>query len=339
MAVQSEKNNTFVQDLQQLPLEHQHTLMGAIEETMSQLGAPSTGGDTFSSDNNKDMLSERTIMEKKISDLEKSLVSLKVESDSALQEEIEGLKVMLISSQSKNTELESQLSKEKMIVRELGNDAENSASCDDELRIARQELDVLRRIVDGRQPNKEMSIVKTKEKKAEANEIEKAVSMLESQLLSSNQKNTHLTEQLQKFNGLKSVVDAYKAQIANLEDKNTTLHVDNTILSFQVHDAAQKASRYEFERVQEFEKIAELQDQIKDLGFYNVFIVESNSLNAFAVDSVPAEVVNERVSFLESELQRFRTQAVEDKKRGDQIQLYEQILSDSKILCEKFETV
>lgn len=356
LSVQSERKELFINDLRGLNEDLQTIIMVEIEPIIKDLDtndvlmeSESLGAwvedVTFISTRPQTSAShslyeeEKKQMQSKINDLQTLVDQLKTNSvDKVILNENESLKSDLELCESQNRELQDLLCKEKQVISELRRKNESVSGLDDEIVSLKNRLEELQLVCDSHSKN-EAQLEKYKVKLNDAIAYKDNVLDLEKRLQESTEKCNQMEDQIRKYDNMKSMLEAYKCQISNLEEKNNILHVDNTTLSFQVQDAAQKFVRYEAEKARDFDKIAELQEQLRDMGkklYYLTNYVESNTAT---FDSVPVSsgVDNTKILTLESENQRLKTQLMQDSKKIQMNSKLENDIIDLKELCEKYE--
>lgn len=194
------------------------------------------------------------------------------------------------------------------------------------------QLDEFKQIVDKLEKT-EMMNEKLRKKIDDLNEQKNEISHLKSVVDDLNKKNSKylvnqddLEEHFQKVAGLKPLIDTYKAQIEQLEEKNSQLHVEQLNLSFQVKEFKTRIKRYEQEHERDSEKIMELEEHIRDIELGVGESKESKDIlkeQSLKLLSQTKEL--ERVRVLENLLQD--ANSLKQKFQEDYQQVYKQNIS------------
>ncbi|KAJ1344972.1 hypothetical protein BSLG_000487 [Batrachochytrium salamandrivorans] len=362
LAVQTEGNQKQIAKIQSLNQFDQHELMVAIETVMASVTEQESNSPTSESmmvpqtakaqldleaslkDLHKELteakrLNEQLIAEKqddsnKIADLDHTLTEFKSAGnvDFLLRSEIDHLKAELEKSETTRLELETISELQEQKIGEATKKVDHYVRQAEEMQHLSDQLDELRHAADKLQKSEAM-VDKYKKKIDETIELKRSVKALEEQLVASESRNSSLEEEFRKANAMKSLVDTYKKQIGALEEKASTIHVENTKLSFLLSESDSKVKRYDAERSRDQDLIHDLQERMRDLEF------SADIGTKFATEIATSEKpVQGMLSIqLEQEIARLRQERSDDSVKLNKVIVLETLLEDTNRLKTKLE--
>ncbi|KAJ1343678.1 hypothetical protein BSLG_001753 [Batrachochytrium salamandrivorans] len=367
LAVQTEGNQKQIAKIQSLNQFDQHELMVAIETVMASVTEQESNSPTSESmmvpqtakaqldleaslkDLHKELteakrLNEQLIAEKqddsnKIADLDHTLTEFKSAGnvDFLLRSEIDHLKAELEKSETTRLELETISELQEQKIGEATKKVDHYVRQAEEMQHLSDQLDELRHAADKLQKSEAM-VDKYKKKIDETIELKRSVKALEEQLVASESRNSSLEEEFRKANAMKSLVDTYKKQIGALEEKASTIHVENTKLSFLLSESDSKVKRYDAERSRDQDLIHDLQERMRDLEF------SADIGTKFATEIATSEeagtgdaIKSHKIVQLEQEIARLRQERSDDSVKLNKVIVLETLLEDTNRLKTKLE--
>ncbi|KAJ3260855.1 hypothetical protein HK103_007418 [Boothiomyces macroporosus] len=314
LCVQCGNNQFFIEKIQTLPQEHQTTLMVEIEKTINLLR-----NDKVKKDNVQDLEQELEALKQEKLVLENKLVQMGKSNSNEYNIQLE-TRIVQLEKENQELSLKNQQlsSKTVSLNQKLNQEYEKND-------FPKIQLDEFKQIVDKLEKT-EMMNEKLRKKIDDLNEQKNEISHLKSVVDDLNKKNNDLEEHFQKVAGLKPLIDTYKAQIEQLEEKNSQLHVEQLNLSFQAKEFKTRIKRYEQEHERDSEKIMELEEHIRDIELGVGESKESKDIlkeQSLKLLSQTKEL--ERVRVLENLLQD--ANSLKQKFQEDYQQVYKQNIS------------
>ncbi|XJO77813.1 hypothetical protein BDV3_002346 [Batrachochytrium dendrobatidis] len=367
LAVQTDNNQNHIAKIQSLNQFDQHELMVAIETVMSSVTEQESNSPTTERMNippttkahleleasvkelHKDLAetkkaNERLLSEKqedliKIADLDHTLTEFKSAGnvDFLLRSEIDKLKAELDKSETRRIELETISELQGQKLDETMKKVDHCTRMEADIQHLKDQLDEFRHAADKLQKSEAM-VDKYKKKMDETTDLKRTVKSLEEQLVASEGRNGMLEDEFRKASAMKQLVENYKKQVAALEEKASSTHVDNTKLTFLLSEADAKVKRYDAERSRDQDLIQDLQERMRDLEFSaDLGTKFATEIAAAEVGSESKDIRTHKIQQLEQEVARLRQERAEDSKRIGKVVVLETLLEDTNRLKTKLE--
>ncbi|KAI9209772.1 HOOK protein-domain-containing protein [Polychytrium aggregatum] len=370
LAVQCENNQKYIARIQMLDQESQHILMLCIETAMEKLRngssgfrlTPLTPRDELDGFGQSDLLNQKAQLERdnlaltqelsnlrnqyeeletdkleaesKLKDLENAAMDMSEagSADLILRSEINKLKAELEKSENKRIDYEQTVEIQTTRINDLIRKLDDTKKLADEASILRDQVEEFGHLADRLQKSEAM-LEKYKKRLEESADLRKQMRSVEDQNNLLNQRIVQLEDDNRKMIAFRSLMDTYKEQIGTLEQKNSTLQVDNSRLDFELKDARGKVERLELERREDMERISNLEDQLREveLGGTSTHAL-SKDLESTPDTNVPA--LHRRIAELQNQVEHLKSVDV----NGERISVLESLLEDSNRLKSKFET-
>ncbi|KAE9407030.1 HOOK-domain-containing protein [Gymnopus androsaceus JB14] len=271
IGVQCEKNKEFIDKIQGLSQVDQHHLMKVIEQVMTRISATNSSDVGEASMTEDDhyyriqseksvILNEKEVLEKVYQQLLEEHRLLQTTHDDVLSErgdlvvdnrrsdgkadvmlraEIDRLRADLQKSEDNLAMAESELDKQTTLVTDLTRKVEDLQVKADEAAKLKDELYEMRHTNDKFQ-KMENVLDKYKKKLQEASELRQRVRSLEKQNADLVDNNASLEEEYRKVAAFKPLMESYKNQISELENKATVRTQDMETLKFELEQTRTK---------------------------------------------------------------------------------------------------
>ncbi|KAJ3269595.1 hypothetical protein HDV01_001196 [Terramyces sp. JEL0728] len=317
LCVQCSNNQFFIEKIQTLPQDYQAVLMVEIEKVVGKTRLTQVKKE----DEMQDLKRELELAKQEKQKLENKLIQMGKTNSNEYSVQLE-TKIVELEQENQQLMLKNQqLSSKTASLQKLNQEYEKN-----EIPKIPVDFNVVEKL-----EKSEMVNEKLRKKIDDLNEQKNEITQLKSAVDDLNKKNKKLTtgdleEHFQKVAGLKPLIDTYKSQIEQLEEKNSQLHVEQLNLSFQVKEFKTRIKRYEQEHERDSEKIMELEEHIRDIELNGS--ESKNSLDILKEQSLKLLSQTkelERVRVLENLLQD--ANSLKQKFQEDYQQVYKQNIS------------
>ncbi|GAV99992.1 HOOK-domain-containing protein [Lentinula edodes] len=305
IGVQCEKNKEFIDKIQGLSQVDQHYLMKVIEQVMSRISTSNSsdiGEASMTEDDHyyriqleksailneketlekvyqtlldehrqlqtthDDILSERGDLVAQLKEARREVDNRRNDgrADVMLRAEIDRLRADLQKSEDNLAIAESELEKQTAVVTDLTRKTDDLQSKADEAAKLKDQLDEYRHYSE--KLNKVENVLeKYKKKLQEAAELRQRVKTLEKQNADLVDVNASIEEEYRKVAAFKPLMESYKGQIVDLENKASTRTQELETLKFELEQALTKLKIVSEERVKESETIELYQERVREL--------------------------------------------------------------------------
>ncbi|KAI0048241.1 HOOK-domain-containing protein [Auriscalpium vulgare] len=323
IAVQCERNKDFIEKIQSLSELDQHHLMKAIEQvTAKDPLTPSLRISHCRDDHYYQLQSERSRVLSEKETLEKVYQALLEEhrtlqtnfddtvsekdealarareiqreadgrrndkADVMMRAEIERLRLDLQKSEDNLAQAEADLDKQTNAVSNLTQSVSELQVKADEAGRLNDQLDEYKHAAD-RLAKTENVMEKYKKKLQEGADLRQHVKSLEKQNADLVDKNASLEEEYRKVAAFKPLMESYKGQIADLENKAATRNKELDTVQFQLEQTKTKLRITEEERARDSETLELYQERVRELELSSHRLVSSEKSRRLSVDHRP----------------------------------------------------
>lgn len=304
IGVQCERNKEFIVKIQGLSEGDQHVLMKAIEQVMGKIGvveAGEAGEASMTEDDHyyrvqserSQLLMEKQALEKMyhelveqhrllqtthddmLSEKDEALAQLRSERNEAergrndkadvmLRAELDRVRVDLQKSEDNLAMAESELDKSQAVAADLTRRVEELQEIADEASKMKDQLDEYRHAAD-KLHKTENVMQKYKKKLQESADLRHQLKAIEQQNSDLVNKNAALEEDYRKVAAFKPLMESYKSQIADLENKHASKTQEMETLKFELDQTRTKLKITQEERSKDAESLELYQERVREL--------------------------------------------------------------------------
>ncbi|KAG0326804.1 hypothetical protein BG004_002901 [Podila humilis] len=376
IAVQCERNNTYIQKIQSLPQESQHALMLSLEQTIGTLsGGPAEVEEVdmnqeieqlkqernelergnqslvaeFAVMNRKydEILTENEELKQRIRDLEKASAhaTQSGRSDFMMRTEIDHLRQDLQKSEERRQEQENVISTQLRAIADFSRaEVELMAKAEEAVRL-KDKLDEYKHAIDKLQKTENV-IEKYKKKLEEGVDLRRQIKVIEEQNQDLLERNKEIEEEYRKVLAFKTLMESYKEQKIALETKASTLAKEKNQFEYELRQQQEQFQQMEADRRRDAEQIQLLEDKVRDLEFTGgQSMALSNDLQDMETDDMENSFMGQQTSYTTdlklkiSRLERELQTLKEEKfeSGGSKAAVLQHMLDDSNRLKSKYE--
>ncbi|KAF9352835.1 hypothetical protein BGX34_011940 [Mortierella sp. NVP85] len=378
VAVQCDNNQYYIQNIQTLPQYVQRNLMLSLEHTIAELNRGGAIGDSDNEDVSMDqelatlhqqrgelerrnqalvgelqnmknkyeeLMGEKEELKQRIRDLERASAQAAQsgKSDFLVRTEIDNLRYNLQKSEERRVEQEAIIEKQMKEIDDLSRaEAELSAKADEAVRL-KDKLDEYKHAIDKLQKTENV-IEKYKKKLEEGADYRRQMKVLEEQNQELLNRNKEVEQEYRKVLAFKSLMDSYKEQIMNLENKNSALAKDKNKVEYEASQQHQRLQQLEADRLRDNEQIQLLEEKVRELEFSggqgvplsNDLEMETEDMETSMLGRTTQNTeLQLKISQLERELQSLREESQDDG--GAKATVLQHLLDDANRLKAKYE--
>ncbi|OZJ06366.1 hypothetical protein BZG36_00750 [Bifiguratus adelaidae] len=292
IAVQCEKNQTYIAKIQRLSQKSQHSLMLSIEQVMTQLstsdGKPrspmakpiSIPPDTADLDKaNRQLIEDNAQLRFRFDELEMEKEELKQrlkdmedavaqaqqtgKSDFIMRTEIDHLKQDILRSEDKRQESEIVIENQANTIADLRKKLAEMQERADEADRLKDQLEEYRHASEKLQKTENV-INKYKKKLEESADLRRQLSNLEEVNRDLLERNQQIEEEYRKLSSFKSNMDTYKEKVTLLEAANAELSQTKARLEHELQHAADQVIVMEETKAKSSEQMQTLMDRLRE---------------------------------------------------------------------------
>ncbi|KAI8799731.1 HOOK protein-domain-containing protein [Cladochytrium replicatum] len=368
LAVQSARNQMYIEKIQSLDEDAQHAIMLGIEEVMAKLGASLVpdSATSYTSEEEparqqtgqwiaerqdlerfnqalreqleslqaklEETMADKRELQNRLHDMESTVLAQNegVQIDVIRKTEINHLKADLDKSEGKRLESDITIEKQSNLINELTRKLDDAQRRAEEAVRLRDQLDEFRHMADRLQKS-EALLEKYKKKLEESSDLRKQIKSLEDANLRQMERADRIEEEYRKVSAMRPLMDTYKEQISTSEARMSAMLVEQTKLEFALGEMRTKVVMLEDEKARHMETIDGLEDRLKEKEFEVV--------NRSTDDPEQNDVTSlkSKAAQMEAELERLRKYKSSEQSAQERVLYLENMLEDAKGLRTKFE--